>query len=189
MIGWEKKVRREKIFDDKTGGKIVFSIETYVLSEEGKSKKEKSSRQFVRCDNENCFRYVKDFFYLEGAIIMYNNETNILDFCHWDLVDLLWIYLLDATDKILKGKQDVSFWFPDQPIKFRIQVIPNYASHLLIYVDKKRVAVDRQEFIWAIINGAEAFFSIGVKSCSGELVATSYIQIEIIKRMKEIIIS
>ena len=125
---------------------------------------------------------------MEGAITMYNDETSILDFCHWDLVDLLWIYLLDATDKILKGERDVCFWFPDQPIKFRIQVIPNYTSHLLIYVDEKRVAVNRQEFILAVIKGAEDFFSIGIKSCSGELVATSYRQMDVIRKMKEVVL-
>lgn len=124
---------------------------------------------------------------MEGAITMYNNETNILDFCHWDLVDLLWIDLVDATNKILKGERDVCFWFPDQPTKFRIQVIPNYTSHLLIYVNEKRVAVNRQEFILAVIKGAEAFFSIGTKSCSGELVATSYIQMDVIRKMKEVV--
>ena len=172
-------------------GEKVVTIETYIKKDKiiKKEKKKKMETEFpyVKCEHEDCFQYVKDFNYVEGAIIITCDGTNILDFEHGDSVDEIWIDLLNSVYQILEGEKDVYFYFPDQPLIFRIQEIPNYRSHLLICVGEQRTCVNRQEYILAIIKGAEQFFSLGIKSCSGHLVATSYIELEVVNKLKKMI--
>lgn len=143
----------------------MIEIETYIkktkIITSLENINEEYSKYFVKCNDENCLQYIVDFDYIEGAIIISCSGIQLLDFSHWDLVDQLWFYLIDAVYKIVKGDKIVKFFFPDQPMIFKIQVISDY--WLLLNVKDKSITVNKQEFITLLLSKAEHFFSIFVK--------------------------
>jgi hypothetical protein len=82
----------------------------------------------------------------------------ILDFRHWDLVDQLWSYLVDAVESLVSGEKAVEFYFPDQPLLFKMKVISDFV--LLLELEDMRYSVNRQEFLGSLLKGAESFFLI-----------------------------
>ena len=98
---------------------------------------------------------VKDEDYIEGAIELQIGNKQILTLEHWDLVDQLWAYLLEAAGKIRLG-DDYESCFPDQPLQLRLKPIGDYAVELT--VGKTSTTVDKATLLEAFSEGAITFF-------------------------------
>ncbi len=62
-----------------------------------------------------------DGFYVEGVIFLAGYGRVILSFQHWDLVDQLYAYFINALEELLlEKKQNTTFYFPDQPLKVQL---------------------------------------------------------------------
>ncbi|PFM83698.1 hypothetical protein COJ53_30475, partial [Bacillus cereus] len=78
---------------------------------------------FIDFDNTKCLELVIDFDYMEGAIIINYYGNTILGFKEWDMIDQLWSYFINAIEELFENQNDVSFYFPDQPLEVKMQVI------------------------------------------------------------------
>lgn len=68
---------------------------------------------------DNTTEYLGDPDYVYGALeIVYGLDT-ILNKEEWDLVDQLWIYLINAIEQAMSSS-GAEFMFPDQPIQISI---------------------------------------------------------------------
>ncbi len=126
---------------------------------------------FACCDSNNCLKYIRDYDYIEGAITIYYNQKPLLDFRHWDLVDQLWVYFLDAIYSALIEKKNVEFYFPDQTIKVKLDRISDIFFKLSI--DESVYTLDLKEFSKTMISGAERFFSILINCDCESIVSMS----------------
>lgn len=142
----------------------------------------KFSEYFNLFDKIESLKYIKDFYYIEGAIIINYNGTNIMGFQYWDLVDQLWIYFLHAIDELTKGVNIAAFYFPDQPIEIKIQLIS--PKQILLSLANERFCLPKNELLFSLLQGAKNFFEI-LKNCSDNyLIEQSNIEIN---RIKEIV--
>lgn len=142
----------------------------------------KFSEYFSVFDKIECLKYIKDFFYIEGAIIINYNGNNIMGFKYWDLIDQLWVYFLDAIDELIKGVNTVTFYFPDQPIEITMQMISS--KQILLSLANERFCLPKKELLFSLLQGAKNFFEI-LKNCSDNyLIEQSNIEIN---RIKEIL--
>lgn len=82
----------------------------------------------------------------------------------------------------IRREKNVKFYFPDQPIEFKIQKISNHI--LLLSVDEKKFTVNRQEFITSILSSAQHFFSIFSKCNDAYSAMQSRRELEKIKEIK-----
>lgn len=164
----------------------MIIVETYIKKDKPITSVEHINENylnyFVHCNDESCLDYITDYDYLEGAIIISCDGIGILDFRYWDLVDQLWSYIIEAIYGLSRGENQVQFYFPDQPIKVNIQKISKYA--LLLKVEGKTFSFNKQEFICALLNGAEMFFSTLAKCQDTYLVTQSKEKLDLIKKIK-----
>ena len=94
--------------------------------------------------------------YVTGAILMAVDGVPILDYRHWDLVDQLWSYWINAVHELVIQKVPESrFLFPDQPLEV---VMKDLGYGISIKVgDQKPVMLDRKAFLSAMVDAASAF--------------------------------
>ncbi len=60
----------------------------------------------------------KDSFYIEGAMYIAYYGKELIGFKHWDLIDQLCSYFINAIyEIIIKNKAFEKFCFPDQPVE------------------------------------------------------------------------
>ncbi len=101
-----------------------------------------------------------DFDYLDGGIILKYGEQTLLDVTHWDLVDQLWAYILNAIEDLLNNGEGETY-FPDQPVKLRLKSI---SQDLVLYEmeanDRIKAVLPKNELIRTLLNGAEEFFKV-----------------------------
>lgn len=143
----------------------------------------KNSQHFVCFDNEECLDYIDDFDYIEGAIIICSEGEYILDFRCWDLVDQLWVYLIDAIYEMLNKKRETKFYFPDQPLEFKMKEISDY--NILLSVGEKKYNVNKRDFLTSLLDSAEKFFLILSKCREAKLVSQSKTELIKVKEMKK----
>lgn len=140
----------------------MLHIETYIKKEGIISSldniNENYSTYFCLFDSESCLKYIKDYNYIEGCIIIIYYGEYILDFKYWDIVEDLWCYIIDAIDEIMNGKQTAKFLFPDQPVEVQLQCISK--DQILIKTEKTTHVICKSEFIDEMLNGAEKFFCV-----------------------------
>lgn len=140
----------------------MLQIETYIKKEGIITSLNNINKNYLNyfClfDSERCLKYIKDYNYIEGCIIIIYYGEYILDFKYWDIVEDLWCYIIDAIDEIMNGKQITKFLFPDQPVEVQIQCVSK--DQILIKIGKTTHVICKSEFIDEILNGAEKFFSI-----------------------------
>lgn len=144
----------------------MIVVETYI----------KYNNSFVRVNSETNVEVVTDPFYMEGAILIKNYNQIILGFEHWDLVDHLWSYLVDAIEQLLYGKNQTSFLFPDQPLKLSFCIEKRNVSRLLLIVGKEKYVVDKKEFILELFSAANIFYEFAVKVDASALVKKERVQ-------------
>lgn len=144
---------------------------------------EKKSQYFVDFDNEECLDYIDDFDYIEGAIIICSEGEYILDFRYWDLVDQLWVYLIDAIYEMLNEKKETKFYFPDQSLEFKMKEISEYT--ILLSVRETKYVVNKMDFLTSLLDNAEKFFLILSKCSTEKLVSQSKTELIKVKEIKE----
>lgn len=120
------------------------------------------SQFFVHINNEIEIKRINhdlDFDYIDGTIIIEYYDHLIMDFSLWDLVDQLWCYFIQLLEEVLQTGYGMTY-FPEQPIKMEMKVVSN--DLLLFSLDegrKIRELLPMQEFMTAILKGAENFYS------------------------------
>lgn len=94
--------------------------------------------------------------YIYGAIIFLgdNNEV-ILDFKHFDLIDQLYVYFINAIEDLFQSKK-VDFYFPDQPLLVEIE--KNEQNFLLLTINNKKHEIKYDKFCHTILKSAKMFF-------------------------------
>ncbi|MBR4084275.1 MAG: hypothetical protein IKK33_08355 [Lachnospiraceae bacterium] len=146
---------------------------------------EEMERYFVPLKSKVDLCYIDDFDYIEGAITICSDEKYILDFRHWDLVDQLWVYLLHATYEMLTQKKEVKFYFPDQPIEFKMKLVSDYA--ILLSVKGEKHVVNSKEFLEALLDGGQHFFAILYQCKNGQTISRSREELELIKEVGNLV--
>ena len=120
---------------------------------------------FIDFDNTKCLELVIDFDYMEGAIIINYYGNNILGFKEWDMIDQLWSYFINAIEELFENQNDVSFYFPDQPLEVKMQVISQ--EQILLSIAGEKTYFNKDELLLTLLKGAENFFDI-LKECPDE---------------------
>ena len=165
----------------------MVNVETYIKKDKIitslENINENHSQYFVHCEDKSCLQYIENYDYIEGAITIFCDGVMVLDFSHWDLVDQLWSYIIDAIYELSKGETQVQVYFPDQPLKFEIQNVSAYM--LLVVIEERKISVNKQEFIVALLENAKLFFSILNKCNNEDLVLHSKVVLEKIKGIKK----
>jgi hypothetical protein len=94
--------------------------------------------------------------YVEGAIDCRINNRELFTIEHWDLVDQLWVYILEGLSKVKRGEEYDSF-FPDQPLRLRFKPISAYAVEVTIGTNCQKFDID--SLVTALAEGATEFFT------------------------------
>lgn len=113
---------------------------------------------FNSFDCIECLNYIKDFNYIEGAIIITYNGNRIMGFRYWDLADQLWSYFLSAIETLAEKVDCVSFYFPDQPIEVKIELIA--PEQILFSIANQKISLPKNEFLLGLLKGAKNFFEL-----------------------------
>ena len=103
---------------------------------------------------------VPDSFYVEGALCITVDGQEFLTLAHADLVDQLWLYVVDGLGKLRAG--DVfETYFPDQPTRLTFRPLGAERFLLTVKTDagKKSVQATRTEMLRALCEGAHQFFN------------------------------
>jgi hypothetical protein len=106
---------------------------------------EKYREYFIAIDDKEELEKIKTeiiFTYLEGALIIKNEGKKFLDFRHYDFVDQLVAYFVDALDEMEDG-HIATVYFPDQPIQINIE---RKGNELKLKKGKKIINVKFDEF-------------------------------------------
>jgi hypothetical protein len=96
---------------------------------------------------------IEDPRHIDGAIELIIDGKYLISQQQWDLVDLLWLYIVDGIESIIEGK-DYSSSFPDSSVEFSLRI--ESSDKIELTVDDESVVCDRQELINTLLNGAES---------------------------------
>lgn len=138
---------------------MAVAVTSY-LFERGRHK---PGRKLVRIDE---FRgRIEDPDYIDGAIEIVVDGSVVLTSELWDLVDQLWVYLLDALEEHIRTGNRAQRFFPDQPSSF-VFCKGRLPSTLRITVDYGSEAVPLQsgeapiaEVVKSLLWGGGRFFT------------------------------
>ena len=109
---------------------------------------------------EDAKDHVADSFYVEGAICITIDGQEFLTLAHADLVDQLWLYLVEGLDKLRAG--DVfETYFPDQPTLLTFRPLGPDLLLLTVKTDANETSVQamRTDMLDALCDGAHQFFN------------------------------
>ncbi|MCU5331996.1 hypothetical protein [Bacillus wiedmannii] len=120
---------------------------------------------FIHFDDAKCLELVIDLDDMEGAIVINYCGNTILGFKEWDMIDQLWSYFINVIEELLENKNDVSFYFPDQPLEIKMQVISQ--EQILLSIAEEKTCFNKDELLLTLLKGAENFFDI-LKECPDE---------------------
>jgi hypothetical protein len=140
-----------------------FEVSSYLKDREGRDVE--IAQWSARVPDEN---------YVEGWIALSVDGHVLLNESHWDLVDQLWAYLIDGISESLNSGRAFECFFPDQPLKLRIQ--PMSWDELVFTVGEHSTRTSKTSFVKAIATGGREFFR-RIKSFipSGNVTWDSYI--------------
>jgi hypothetical protein len=80
------------------------------------------NKYFDKVDNN--YTFIAKEFYLNGVLIIKNNNRYILGFNEWDLIDQLISYFIQSLNSILiENDKESRFFFPDQPLEICLKKI------------------------------------------------------------------
>lgn len=105
---------------------------------------------------------ITDENYVEGAIRCVIAGQTILGQEHWDLVDQLWVYIVEGLVKLSRNEVYESS-FPDQPLLLRLEPVSDYC--VKVTIGEKAYNVDRKAFISVMKEGAVQFFDAFKQLC------------------------
>jgi hypothetical protein len=140
-----------------------FDVSSYLKDGEGRHIKIEQWAGRLRDEN-----------YVEGWIELSVDGQLLLDATHWDLVDQLWAYLIDGMLESLDSGRAFECFFPDQPLKLRIQ--PMSWNELVFTVGEHSSRTSKSSFIKAIATGGRDFFRrMSTLAPSGVVTWDSYV--------------
>lgn len=102
----------------------MIEVESYLRSGDG---------QFTRVDDVHDAPANPS--HVEGALVLRIDGVTILDTALWDDVDELWAYISEMVGS-LGEKDEVSTYFPDQPIKLTFRRQGN--KRILVSLDRRK---------------------------------------------------
>jgi hypothetical protein len=111
----------------------------------------KMGRKFTLIHDYN--EKIKDHRHIDGAIELIVDDLVLISQDQWDLVDQLWIYIINGIECIL-NKQDYTTHFPDSPIELSFKQTASPAK-LKMIVGQKSVVYDTKELAKHLLIGAE----------------------------------
>ncbi|MCZ2341262.1 MAG: hypothetical protein LC104_05625 [Bacteroidales bacterium] len=94
--------------------------------------------------------------YVEGAIHCRINGRDLFTLDHWDLVDQLWCYILEALTLTRQGSEYDSS-FPDQPLRLRFKPLSSYAVEITVGDSSHKF--DTETVMNCLAPGAVSFFT------------------------------
>lgn len=100
--------------------------------------------------------------YVEGAIRCEIAGQTILGQEHWDLVDQLWVYIVEGLVKLSRDEVYESS-FPDQPLRLRLEPVSGYC--VKVSIGETTYSVDRETFVTVMKEGAVKFFDAFKQLC------------------------
>lgn len=100
-------------------------------------------------------------FYTEGFIYLAYKEKIIMNFTYYDIIDTLWIYLLNMIEEFLENKRS-EISFPDQPLPVCMKYISD--QYMLFSINFIQYKLPRYEFLKALTIGAQDFFEKMISS-------------------------
>jgi hypothetical protein len=91
--------------------------------------------------------------HIDGAIELIIDGKYLISQEQWDLVDLLWLYIVDGIESVINGT-DYSSSFPDSSVELSLKktALPDKIE---MTIDGQSIVCDRQELINTLLNGAE----------------------------------
>jgi hypothetical protein len=97
---------------------------------------------------------IEDPRHIDGAIELIIDGEYIISQEQWDLVDLLWLYIVDGIESVIDGT-DFSSSFPDSSVELSLRITES-PDKIEVTVDRQSIVCDRQELINTLLNGAES---------------------------------
>lgn len=98
-------------------------------------------------------REIDDPRHIDGAIELIIDGKYLISQEQWDLVDLLWIYIVEGIKSIIDGN-DYSSSFPDSSVEFSFKKT-EFQDKIEMTVDDESIVYDREELINTLLDGAE----------------------------------
>jgi hypothetical protein len=117
---------------------------------------------FIEINNEKEIKEIIkdiDINYIEGVIYLEYNDTVLMDFTYWDIIDQLWAYIIDLIEDNLNNN-NAEVYFPDQPIKLKLK---NISRDLILFSIESATTIQltlpKNEFFSKLLESANEFFS------------------------------
>jgi hypothetical protein len=99
--------------------------------------------------------------YIEGAIVIRDGKSELLNEEYWDDINYLWPYIANGFQKLVDGEDFVT-GFPDQPMKLEIKRGSSGMMDLRVFSGGRTLSSLRtpaRPFMLALVKAARAFFS------------------------------
>ena len=118
------------------------------------------SDQFIDYRYVGSEEFLKEYFvndYLEGALVLNQNNGSLFDLSKWDLVDQLLCYLVNALHEVFLDSRKMSvFFYPDQPIEVSVTKLHS----VVLFADSFGSKVTLNDWdLLNLLNEIEAFFN------------------------------
>lgn len=123
----------------------MLKINTYIKKKGIIKTNDNMEDYFVLVTSPEVFKLVNDPCYMEGTLEIIWNDRLIVGIKQWDLIDQLWIYMINEICEILSGNKEVDFWFPDQPIAVKISDLLN--GNAMLIIDDKKIIEERKYLV------------------------------------------
>ena len=92
---------------------------------------------------------------------------------------------MNLSLRLLLFQKEVKFYFPDQPIEFKMKMISDYA--ILLSVKGEKHVVNNKEFMEALLDGGQHFFAILYQCENGQMIFRSKQELELIKEIRDLV--
>ena len=112
-----------------------------------------SGKNFILVNDYN--GTIKDPRHIDGAIELTVNGKSLIDQERWDLIDQLWIYIINGIESAIAGREYIAF-FPDSPVKLSFKRSTSSPDKIEMTVGEQSITHNSQELVNALLDGAEA---------------------------------
>jgi hypothetical protein len=96
----------------------------------------------------------KDPRHIDGAIELIVNGKALISQEQWDLIDQLWIYIINGIESAINGKEYIAS-FPDSPVKLSFKQSTSSPDKIEMTVGEQSITHNTQELVNALLDGAE----------------------------------
>jgi hypothetical protein len=151
---------------------MISRINTFLLAHDRKIENliEYDPSKFISIKDEPG---IKNYFsnskfsemYISGYIDFVYTDQVIFSWQQWDLIDQLWVYILNGIREAVVSKE-ASFTFPDQPLSVKISDLGN--GSILFVIDNKKHVLPYDVLLNCLLPEAAFFFETIMKYTSSE---------------------